>query len=116
MATVKQGPFVIREEPDRKLAIATFAANCYQNRTTTDEEQLARLVDRFDNVACDLTLTEAIASDWLRWIARLSTRAKKVGKRVFLVGVKEQVLKTSDLLGLKEELTIVKTLAEGLAL
>jgi anti-anti-sigma regulatory factor len=115
MAIVEHGPFEIREDRERKLAIVTFAERCYQYRSKADEDTLAGLVERFDLVACDLTHTDAIASEWLRWMARMSIQANSAGKKLFLVGVKEQVLKTADVLGLKEELRMVKTLDEGLA-
>src|SRR5579863_430398 len=85
MPTVERGPFEIREDRERKLAVVTFAERCYQYRSKADEDKLAGLVERFDLVACDLTHTDAIASEWLRWMARMSLQANSAGKKLLLV-------------------------------
>lgn len=114
MSNERQEPFVVQEDAERKLAIVIFAEKCYHHRTKDHEDKLAALVERFDFVACDLSRTDAIASEWLRWLARLSARARAMSKRLYLVGVKDAVLTTTDVLGLKAEFMMVNEVAEGL--
>ncbi len=63
-------------------------------------------------MACDLSRTALIASDWLRWLARLQAKAKATGKIFGLVGMNENVQATADVLGLGERLNKVATVAD----
>ena len=110
----EDAPFIIEEFKDRQLAVVTFAKQCDYLRTENYEKDLFSLVERFEIIACDFTHTDTIASEWLRWLAKMAAQARRTGKNLFLFGVKEQVLKTADVLGVKEGIETKTSLAEGI--
>lgn len=107
-----KGPFEIHPDPANNRVTVVFAAQCHQARTKKHETEMADLVERFDAVACDLTGTDAIASEWLRWLARLTKRAQRTGKTLALVGMRESVRKTTDDIALRNDLVVVNTVNE----
>ena len=110
----EDAPFIIEKFDDRKLAVITFAKQCDYLRTENHEKDLFSLVEHFEIIACDLTHTETIASEWLRWLAMMAKQARRSGKKLFLFGVKKQVLKTADLLGLNEVFQIKESINKGI--
>jgi anti-anti-sigma regulatory factor len=110
----EDAPFRIEDSGDPKLALVTFAKQCDYLRTEKYEKDLFSLVEGYEIIACDFTHTETIASEWLRWLAKMAAQARRTGKNLFLFGVKEQVFKTADVLGVKEEIQTRSSLAEGI--
>lgn len=106
------GPFEIHRDPTNSRVTVVFAAQCHQARTKMHEAELADLVEHFDAVACDLTGTDAIASEWLRWLARLTKRAQQTGKTLALVGMQESVRRTTDDIALRNDLVVVDRINE----
>jgi anti-anti-sigma regulatory factor len=87
--------------------IVRFAVICDHPRLKAHEDALADLVARSDAVACDLSETSIIASDWLRWLGRMAINARNAGKHVAVAGASEAVKATSDVLGLDSALKFV---------
>jgi len=73
---------------------------------------LSDILERFEAVACDVSNTEALASDWLRWFERLTIRAARTGKTFAVVGMRPTVQKTTDDLALRDRLVVVDELQE----
>lgn len=92
-------PYVVIPSEEGR-AVVRFAPICDHARTRRHEDELAGLVETCQAVACDLSQTTQIASDWLRWLARLQAKAKESGKVFGLAGMNENVLATADVLGL----------------
>jgi anti-anti-sigma regulatory factor len=97
---------------DGSRAVVHFAPICDHARTQQHEAELALLVERSQAVACDLSRTTLIASDWLRWLARLQAKAKATGKIFGLAGMTENILATADVLGLGEKLNKVASVGD----
>lgn len=104
-------PYIVTH-PAAGRAVVHFAPICDHARTRQHETELAGLVETSQAVACDLSQTTQIASDWLRWLARLQAKARDTGKIFGLAGMKENVLATADVLGLGEKLNKVATVAD----
>ncbi len=103
-------PFQIRVEPEN--AVVLFAAHCDHPRTEAYDQTLMKLVEQYDTVVCDLAQTKMMAPDWLRWLARMTVRARKLGKTLRLVGATAAVRETAGLLGIAEYLQIGNNVAE----
>jgi len=110
------GPFEIREDPDNDRATIMFARQCHQARTRAHEESLSDVLEKCGAVACDVSNTEVLASDWLRWFERLTLRAARTGKTFAVVGMRPSVQKTTDDLALRDRLVAVGDLEEVWAL
>ena len=108
-------PYVMNR-PEEGRAVVRFAPICDHARTRQHEDELAGLVETCQAVACDLSQTTYIASDWLRWLARLQAKAKETGKVFGLAGMNENVLGTADVLGLGEKLRKAGSVEEVWAL
>lgn len=106
------GPFEIHPDLANNRAVVVFAPQCHHARTKVHEDQLADLVEHFDAVACDISASDAIASEWLRWLARLTTRALRTGKTLALVGMRDSVRQTTDELALRDGLVVVNSVKE----
>ncbi|MFY9822335.1 MAG: STAS domain-containing protein [Thermoanaerobaculia bacterium] len=104
-------PYIVTQL-DGGRAVVHIAPICDHARTQQHEAALALLVERNEAVACDLSQTTLIASDWLRWLARLQAKAKAAGKIFGLAGMNENVLATADVLGLGEKLNKVASVEE----
>jgi anti-anti-sigma regulatory factor len=96
-------PYAVTHPTDDR-AIVHFAPICDHARTKRHEDELSTLVETNQAVACDLSQTIQIASDWLRWLARLQAKAKDSGKIFGLAGLNQNVLATADVLGLGDKL------------
>lgn len=92
---------------DGGRTVVHIAPICDHARTQQHEAELSLLVETSQAVACDLSQTTQIASDWLRWLARLQAKAKAAGKIFGLAGMNENVLVTADVLGLGKKLKLV---------
>ena len=104
-------PYIVTR-PAASRAVVHFAPSCGHARTWQHETELAGLVESSQAVACDLFQTTQIASDWLRWLARLQAKARDTGKIFGLAGMKENVLATADILGLGEMLNKVASVED----
>ncbi|HEX4956223.1 MAG TPA: STAS domain-containing protein [Thermoanaerobaculia bacterium] len=105
-------PYRIQEDEEQRRAVVWFAVRCDHPRTKALEDQLANLVASYDRVACEVSRTRVMGSDWLRWLARLTARAKAAGKVLALVGMGETLGRTADVLGLQDELVMKAALDE----
>ncbi len=102
-----------RIEPGRKSRVVVeFAPICDHFRTRSHEDELMDLVGGYDAIACDLSRTESIGSEWLRWLKRMTAAARRMGKKVALVGVQDAVRESADVLGLQGELLLVSNIEE----
>ena len=99
----EEQPYVVEHLGDGR-AVVHFAPICDHDRTLRHEEELTTLLEISQAVACDLSQTTLIASDWLRWLARLQAKATATGKTFGLAGMREDVLATADVLGLGDRL------------
>jgi anti-anti-sigma regulatory factor len=96
-------PYLVERLTDGR-AVVRFAPICDHDRSRQHEDELTTLVETSQAIACDLSQTTQIASDWLRWLARLQAKATVTGKIFGLAGMRENVLATADVLGLGEKL------------
>lgn len=94
--------------------VLAFGEYVDQPRTSADDAKLDELVAQGD-VVCDLTQTRYLASDWLRYLVKLTARGDRLGRRVRLAGVHQHVLETADLIAVKTHLRIFATVEEALA-
>lgn len=85
-------------------AVVRFAPLCDHARTRQHEDELTMLIETCQAVACDLSQTALIASDWLRWLARMQAKATATGKIFGVAGMRQNVLVTADVLGLADRL------------
>jgi hypothetical protein len=86
---------------DEKKVVVHFAPIVSRLRTRESDDELSGLVDDYDFIACDLSRTKLIASDWLRFLNRLTIKAKSTGKILALAGLQANVLEMADILALK---------------
>ncbi len=100
------------DEPTAERAVIRFAPICDHQRTKEHEDELSRVVAQHTAVSCDMSQTKTIASDWLRWIARLAIQAGQTGTVFALAGLSDNVSQTADLLGIRESLTVVDTIED----
>jgi len=94
-------------------AIVHFNSRCDQARTLEHEKKLADLVATENAIVCDLSRTAVMASDWLRWLARLTSEARHAGKILAIVGLGGVVRKSTDVLGLGSALVLVDSIEEA---
>lgn len=95
----------------RGRVVVRFAATPPRRRPAWDE-QLCRLVDEHDAVACDFGGVVNAGSEWFRLLARLTARAKRAGKTLAIVGLGRQLRQTVDVLGLRGKLVLVDKISE----
>lgn len=101
-------------EPEGGVVILRFVEYVDQLRRPADDERAFALVDRHEVVVCDLSNCVEIVSRWLKLLARMSDRAHDAGKRVVLVGVSDAIRRSSDWLGLSDDLELFETLEAAL--
>ena len=104
-------PFEV--QPPGDDVVVTFAQYVDHERTPEHDSELDDLVERNQLVICDLSGSRKVTSDWLRFLLRLSVKAKKMGKRVAIVGMRDNVKETSDVLGLRGELDLCDSVEEA---
>lgn len=92
-------PFIF-ESKDKRRVIVKFAKVVDHDRNLSFADDLKKLVRRYTFIACDLTKTEIIISDWLRFLCKLTIEAKNSGKVLAIVGMKPNLKKSSDVIGL----------------
>lgn len=103
-------PFVI-QKPAGTTIVVTFARLCDHERTAALDKQLLDLVETYDRVICDLSGTEDILTDWLRWLQRLTALATRTGKRVILAGARAAITEKADIIGQKGKLHLAASVA-----
>jgi anti-anti-sigma regulatory factor len=94
-------PYLIEEDGDR--AVIRFAAICDHERTHAQEQELLGLVERSAQIACDLSKTVTLSSEWFRWLYRLAVKAERQGKTFALVGVSADLKESADAIALKDK-------------
>jgi len=92
-------PFTVKPVDDRRVVVR-FARFCDHPRRAGHEKALNDLVERYDAIALDLSETENIGSDWLRWLNLLAIRADKAGKTLAAAGAREDVREMTDFLSI----------------
>jgi len=60
--------------------IVRFAKFCNHTRTTAHEKQLTVLVGSYARIACDVSQTQYMSSDWMRWLCRMPSKPASLGK------------------------------------
>jgi anti-anti-sigma regulatory factor len=113
--TSEKAPYMI-ETLAPGQAVVRFSEICDHTRTTAHEKQLSGLVEAHSHIACDLSQTRVMTSDWLRWLGRLTIKAKKINKEFVVVGVSESLLESADALALKGKFNYARTGEEVWAL
>jgi len=109
--TASEMPYEIR--PPEDDVVVVFAQYLDHERTPEHDNELDALVERHELVICDISGSRKVTSDWLRFLLRLSVKAKKMGKRVAIVGMGDNVRETSDVLGLLDELALYRNQEEA---
>ena len=109
--TAGDSPFKVKTLDDD--VVITFAQYVDHERTPDHDRELEDLVGRHKLVVCDLSGSRKVTSDWLRFLLRLTVKATKMGKRVAIVGMRDNVRQTSDVLGLLGALDLCRTLDEA---
>ncbi len=104
-------PYRIEPRGESRVVVE-FAPICDHFRTRRHEDELMELLGRYEAIACDLSRTESIGSEWLRWLKRMTAAARRMGKKVALVGVQDAVRESADVLGLQGELLLVSNIEE----
>jgi anti-anti-sigma regulatory factor len=104
----------IEEITDDGVVILRFAEYVDQVRRPVDDTHLFDLVDRHEQVICDLSNCVEMVSRWLKLLSLMSDRARDAGKQVVLVGVRESILRSSDWLGVRDDFTLAPTVDEAL--
>ncbi|MEA1927251.1 MAG: STAS domain-containing protein [Candidatus Auribacterota bacterium] len=97
---------------DKHYVVIQFAPKCDQVRRKEQEDELEKLVEDYNIIACDLSKTEMMGTDWIRWLERLSIEAGNRGKMFVLVAMGELVKQTADIIGLKGKFKMKDTLEE----
>ena len=92
-------PFCV-EEIDSDRAIVRFAEYVDHRRTAKLDDQLRDAMRQHLKLACDLTATVEVDSDWLTLLADITVEANQAGKRVAMVGLSETLQHSADILGL----------------
>jgi anti-anti-sigma regulatory factor len=100
-------------QPARDDVVVVFAQYVDHERRPEHDRELDDLVERHELVICDISGSRKITSDWLRFLLRLSVKAKKMGKRMAIVGMGDNVKETSDVLGLLDDLQLYPSLEEA---
>ena len=102
-------PFTVEPLDERRVRVR-FSAICDQARTKEHDDELQRLVERFDVIAADLTENTALSSNWVRWLGRMTTKADRAGKSFVIVGPHENFKVAADVLALQDTLHTAETL------
>ncbi|HKY34535.1 MAG TPA: STAS domain-containing protein [Polyangiaceae bacterium] len=92
-------PFRI-EALDDDRTLVTFAEFVDHRRTRELEKQLEDAIGSSRRIACDVSQSRAIDSDWMTLLDELSIDAKKSGKRLAIVGLSEELQTSADAIGL----------------
>lgn len=109
--TASDRPYEI--QPPGEDVVVVFAQYVDHERTPEHDHDLEDLVERHELVICDISGSRKVTSDWLRFLLRLSVKARKMGKRVAIVGMGDNVRKSSDVLGLLDALQLYHNLEEA---
>ncbi len=94
------------------LVVVEFAEICDRRRSEHDEQELLDLVSRHTHIACDMRATRVLTSDWIRWLVRMTIRARDTGRVLGIVGLAEHLKRSSDLLGALGELALFSSIEE----
>lgn len=94
--------FTILEQTAKKSVVA-FGKSLVA-RTQEQDRTLSDLVRSSDLVVFDLTDTRSAASDWIRYLARLSVEAKEMGREVKIKNMSSRIKMTADALAIADVL------------
>ena len=82
--------------------------------TETEYEALIDEITSNNNVIVNLNDVNMITSSGLRPMVNVSANARKKNKRVLLMGVSDEFLKTIDIMDIYDQLLIVDSIEEGI--
>lgn len=82
--------------------------------TETEYEALIDEITSNNNVIVNLNDVSMITSSGLRAMVNVSANARKKNKRVLLMGVSGEFLKTIDIMDIYDQLLIVDSIEEGI--
>lgn len=103
-------PFTIKMIGD--VIVVTFAQYVDHKRTHQHERELYNIVEHHKLIIGDLSMSRKINLDWLRFILCLSANATKTGNRFVIFGMRDNVKKTSDLIGILDKFYLCNNLHE----
>ena len=109
--TTNDGPYTV--QPANGEVVIVFVEYVDHERTPEYDRELDDLVERHTLVICDISKSKKVTSDWLRFLRRLTVKADNMGKRLVLVGMRDNVRESSDVLGLADDLELCPTLEEA---
>lgn len=109
--TRAQFPYEV--QPLDKDVVVTFTQHVDHERTPEYDHDLENLVERHELVICDISKSSKVTSDWLRFFLRLSIKARKMGKRVAIIGMRDNVKEVSNMLGLLDDLQLYHNFEEA---
>ena len=93
-------------------AIVTVGEYCDAPRTAEDERILEQLLKARSRVVVDLSRTVVMTSEWFHLWARLTAKAKGMGKILGIVGLSMALKKTADYLGVSRVLQVFSSVDE----
>ncbi len=82
--------------------------------TETEYEALIDDITSNNNVIVNMSSVNLVTSSGLRAMVNVSANAKKKGKRVLLMGVPDESLKTIDIMDIYDQMLIVDSIEEGI--
>lgn len=97
---------------DEGRTIIRFAEIC-DHRRDRWVPALDKLVETTDQIVCDLSDTDSMASGWFRLLERLTLNAKNSGKRFLVANVSESLRETADVIGVGKRIEFIDTVDEG---
>jgi anti-anti-sigma regulatory factor len=106
-------PFAVTQ-PARGAVIVTCGEFVDHPRDRIAEQMCERWVDDNELVVLDVSKSIEIITPWLKLFARLSARARATGKRLVLVGLRDDVRESADYMGLGDAFSEAPTVAEAL--
>lgn len=107
------GPFLVHSQ--KGVPILESPENLISERDPADEARLLALIDANDRVVCDVSQSIEIVMPWLKFLCRLSERAKASGKKFILVGIRDAVYECADYIGIAESFDREENLNEVLS-
>lgn len=82
--------------------------------TETEYEALIDDITSNNNVIVNMSNVNLVTSSGLRALVNASANAKKKSKRVLLMGVPDEFMKTIDIMDIYDQLLIVDSIEEGI--
>jgi hypothetical protein len=105
---IEESPYMI-EPVDQKSVIVWFCELCDCERTNVHENDLFALIDQYSRITCDVSHTQSIGTDWVRWFYRMTLKAERLGKKLDVAGADEVLRDIIDILALSDKLSLTSS-------